>query len=56
MQFAIEAEGAARSTVYSSDDLTNWEAIQSISLTSGAAEFVDSDASAPARFYRVSVP
>ena len=57
VQFGINAPGAATATVLVSTNLHNWQTLQSVTITSGGGLFTDpSPATAPARFYRVSVP
>lgn len=56
-QFSLTAPGAATATVLGSTDLSTWQVLQVVPVTSGAAVFTDTNAPAyPTRFYRVRVP
>jgi hypothetical protein len=57
VQFSCTASGAAQMTVLSSTNLVNWQPLQVVPVTGGAALFTDTTASNYAtRFYRLSIP
>jgi hypothetical protein len=57
VQFGLTAPGAAQVTVLGSTNLTDWQALQPVSVTNGSAVFTEDTATNyPARFYRLRVP
>lgn len=57
VQLSLTAPGAATATVLASTNLTAWEVLQTVPVTSGTAAFTDNSApNYAARFYRVRVP
>jgi hypothetical protein len=57
VQFSCTAPGAAQITVFGSTNLVNWQPLQVVPVTGGAALFTDTTASNYAtRFYRLSIP
>lgn len=55
--FNLVAPGASDISVFASTDFVNWELIQTVPVTNGAASFTDSSATNSAmRFYRLSIP
>jgi len=57
VQFGITVPGATQGTVLGSTNLSIWQVLQAVPLTSGSAVFIDNDATNFAyRFYRLRVP
>jgi len=59
LQFELAAPGAAQVTVWGATSLSpaNWEALGTVTLTSGSGMFTDANSTSLAlRFYRVSTP
>jgi hypothetical protein len=57
VQFSLTAPGAAQATVFGSTNLTDWQALQTVPVTSGTASFTDeAAASFSSRWYRLRVP
>ncbi len=57
VQFGLTAPGAATATVLCSTNLSAWNVLQTVPVTSGAAVFIDNTASnSPSRFYCIRVP
>ncbi|MCX6929996.1 MAG: hypothetical protein NT154_43305 [Verrucomicrobia bacterium] len=56
-QFTYTAPGAAQAAVMSTTNLTDWQVLQTLTVTNGAGVFVDESATnSPTRFYRLRVP
>jgi hypothetical protein len=57
VQLGLSVPGALGATVLGSTNLVDWEVLQSVPLTNGAAVFTDDTATnRPAGFYRLRVP
>ena len=57
VQFRLTAPGAAQVTVFGSTNLSVWQELQTVPVTSGNAVFTDNYATNyPGRFYRLRVP